>query len=103
MRFETTDGLYAVLADDFCAGFVVEAGEVTLCAPIIRARWDKLYIWLGNGQVRWLGPEPERCVCDLTKGPDIGCLEHGPRCERHGPHPMTVDCVDCLYPDEESS
>ena len=30
------DGLYRVTTSYLCAGFVVEAGEVTRCAPILR-------------------------------------------------------------------
>jgi hypothetical protein len=36
------DGLYRVVTDRFVAGFVIEAGQVTECAPILRrnlARW----------------------------------------------------------------
>jgi hypothetical protein len=32
------DGLYRVTTRYFCAGFVVEDGRVTLCAPILRRR-----------------------------------------------------------------
>jgi hypothetical protein len=32
------DGLYQVTTDRFCAGFVVERGTVTECAPILRKR-----------------------------------------------------------------
>jgi hypothetical protein len=33
-----TDGLYRVVTPHLCAGFVVEGGRVTLCAPILRRR-----------------------------------------------------------------
>jgi hypothetical protein len=39
----------------------------------------------------------DECFCDPAEFPDIGCPDHGPRCEVHGPHPGTVDCVDCIY------
>ncbi len=32
------DGLYQVTTNYLCAGFVVEGGQVTLCAPILRKR-----------------------------------------------------------------
>ena len=32
------DGLYRVTTRYLCAGFVVEDGRVTLCAPILRRR-----------------------------------------------------------------
>jgi len=37
------DGLYQVTTKFFCAGFVVENGQVTACAPILRKR---LSYWL---------------------------------------------------------
>ena len=30
------DGLYRVVTNYLCAGFVIEHGDVTLCAPILR-------------------------------------------------------------------
>lgn len=30
------DGLYAVVTSYLCAGFVVDGGRVTMCAPILR-------------------------------------------------------------------
>lgn len=36
------DGLYRVVTSYLCAGFVVERGKVTRCAPILRA---KLAYW----------------------------------------------------------
>jgi len=42
------DGLYAVVADTWTAGFVVEDGRVTMCAPILRAR---LEYWMGRAQL----------------------------------------------------
>lgn len=38
-----TDGLYRVVTPYLCAGFVVEHGNVTRCAPILRR---KLAYWL---------------------------------------------------------
>lgn len=34
------DGLYRVVTQSFVAGFVVERGKVTTCAPILRRRID---------------------------------------------------------------
>lgn len=34
------DGLYQVTTRYLCAGFVVEGGRVTICAPILRRRLD---------------------------------------------------------------
>jgi hypothetical protein len=33
-----TDGLYRVTTSYLCAGFVVESGRVTRCAPVLRKR-----------------------------------------------------------------
>ena len=35
-----TDGLYRVVTSYLCAGFVVERGEVTQCAPILKRKLD---------------------------------------------------------------
>lgn len=43
MRATIPDGLYQVDRYGICAGFVVENGMVTLCAPILR---KKLYWWM---------------------------------------------------------
>lgn len=32
------DGLYQVTTSYLCAGFVIENGRITLCAPILRKR-----------------------------------------------------------------
>ena len=45
------DGLYRVVTPYFCAGFVVEGGKVTRCAPILRR---KLYYW--KARAVWIGP-----------------------------------------------
>ena len=45
------DGLYRVITTYLCAGFVVERGRVTDCAPILR---KKLSYWLGVAE--WVGP-----------------------------------------------
>jgi hypothetical protein len=37
------DGLYRVTTSYLCAGFVVEGGKVTRCAPIL---WKKLSYWM---------------------------------------------------------
>lgn len=34
------DGLYQVTTSYLCAGFLVENGKVTLCAPILRRRLE---------------------------------------------------------------
>jgi len=44
------DGLYRVCNHRFCAGFVVEVGRVTRCAPILRRRlsfWFQFADWIG--------------------------------------------------------
>jgi len=44
------DGLYRVTTRYLCAGFVVEGGKVTRCAPILRKRlvyWLRLAEWIG--------------------------------------------------------
>ena len=38
-----TDGIYQVVTKYLCAGFVVEGGRVTVCAPILR---KKLAYWM---------------------------------------------------------
>jgi hypothetical protein len=35
---DLADGLYAVVRPTWVAGFVVEGGRVTICAPILRRR-----------------------------------------------------------------
>jgi hypothetical protein len=35
---EMADGLYQVTTGYLCAGFVVEGGRVTMCAPVLRKR-----------------------------------------------------------------
>lgn len=45
------DGLYGVRTSYLCAGFVVEGGRVTLCAPILRRKLD---YWVTVA--RWLCP-----------------------------------------------
>jgi hypothetical protein len=46
-----TDGLYQVVKGNLAAGFVVENGVVTRCAPALRRR---LAYWIK--QARWLCP-----------------------------------------------
>jgi len=41
------DGLYQVTTPSLCAGFLVERGRVTLCAPILR---KKLAYWMTVAQ-----------------------------------------------------
>ena len=43
------DGLYHVTTSYLCAGFVVEGGRVTVCAPILRrklAYWQTVAKWI---------------------------------------------------------
>lgn len=35
-----SDGLYIVVNRNLCAGFVIENGRVTKCAPILRKRFE---------------------------------------------------------------
>lgn len=62
MNIDLPNGFYVVVHDDpqpskrFCAGFVVEDQEVTLCADILRARWTHMPEWLRLGKVRYVGP-----------------------------------------------
>lgn len=37
------DGLYLVTTSYLCAGFLVRGGNVVICAPILRRRFD--YWW----------------------------------------------------------
>lgn len=50
-RVDLPDGLYAVVTDTWAAGFVVDGGAVTMCAPILRRDLGK---WAR--QARWVGP-----------------------------------------------
>lgn len=34
------DGLYRVMYKDICAGFVIECGCITMCAPVLRRKMD---------------------------------------------------------------
>jgi len=47
------DGIYEVTTRYMSAGFVVENGKVTLCAPILRHR---LSYWLSIA--KWIGEVP---------------------------------------------
>ena len=43
------DGLYRVVTTYLCAGFVVEGGKVTICAPILRKKieyWKTVATWI---------------------------------------------------------
>lgn len=42
-----SDGLYRVVTPYLCAGFVIERGRVTLCAPILRRR---LAYWMTRAE-----------------------------------------------------
>jgi hypothetical protein len=51
MSADRADGLYQVTTHYLCAGFVVERGWVTMCAPILRKRltyWQTVAV-LVNG------------------------------------------------------
>jgi len=59
------DGLYRVQTPDFCAGFLVEGGKVTQCAPILRRKigfWLRLAERGGVGNIHleplYSGPRP---------------------------------------------
>lgn len=44
------DGLYRVVTSYLCAGFVIECGAVTMCAPILRrklAYWKTIAVRIG--------------------------------------------------------
>lgn len=44
------DGLYQVTTRYLCAGFLIEGGKVTICAPILARNilyWIKLAVWIG--------------------------------------------------------
>jgi len=43
------DGLYQVITAYLCAGFIVEHGQVTRCAPILRRKlsyWKTKAVWV---------------------------------------------------------
>ena len=45
------DGLYWVTTSYLCAGFVVEGGKITMCAPILRRRieyWKTVAMRVGD-------------------------------------------------------
>lgn len=37
-KIDLPDGIYQIRTKNFCAGFIVEGGYVTACAPILRHR-----------------------------------------------------------------
>ena len=42
--------MYQLTYGSICAGFVVEGGKVTACAPVLRKRiayWRKVATWVG--------------------------------------------------------
>lgn len=47
------DGLYRVEWRGICAGFVVEGGRVTRCAPILRR---KIAFWMNTANRKWICP-----------------------------------------------
>lgn len=45
-----SDGLYQVTTRYLCAGFVVEHGQITRCAPVLRKRlayWQTIAVRIG--------------------------------------------------------
>lgn len=51
LRHELRDGLYRVSTSYLCAGFVVEGGRVTRCAPVLcrnLAYWVKLAAYVAS-------------------------------------------------------
>ncbi len=60
-RTALPDGLYRVETPQFCAGFVVEAGRITSCAPILRRK-------LGH----W-----KRLATPVLRPPDPGQMNYG--------------------------
>jgi hypothetical protein len=42
------DGLYRVTTQYFCAGFVIENGEITKCAPILKR---KINYWITKARL----------------------------------------------------
>lgn len=67
------DGLYEVRTARFCAGFVVEHGRVTRCAPILRR---ELRHWLTQARMTHDGDNrpllPAGRVCRVQDGSTIG-------------------------------
>jgi hypothetical protein len=47
---ELEDGLYQVITPTFCAGFFVEGGAITKCAPILHKR---INYWRTQGKLVW--------------------------------------------------
>jgi len=45
------DGIYQVKTKYLCAGFIVENGSITKCAPILRKKisyWITIAVWIGD-------------------------------------------------------
>lgn len=51
------DGLYAVVQPKWVAGFVIESGRVTMCAPILRRR---LSYWMTVARAVPTSPKDSR-------------------------------------------
>lgn len=93
------DGLYRVTTRYLCAGFVVDGGRVTMCAPILRKR---LTYWMTIAEL-----VPPRIVSSMaTDEPDPATYGEGwyDRIEIEAPKGMappawlTADwmpCMDC--------
>jgi hypothetical protein len=50
-RYKYEDGLYQITTHYLCAGFVIQAGRVIACAPILRRRleyWITIAIRVGD-------------------------------------------------------
>lgn len=76
------DGLYRVVTRYLCAGFVVEEGRVTLCAPILRRN---LAYWRTVAEL-----QDTPSLCDNSPSRDGPCSKeasdgpaHSPRLRRH--------------------
>jgi putative component of membrane protein insertase Oxa1/YidC/SpoIIIJ protein YidD len=44
-------GLYQVTTNYLCAGFIVEAGRIVRCAPVLRqglVYWKTIAVWIGD-------------------------------------------------------
>jgi hypothetical protein len=47
------DGLYRVCYKNICAGFIVENGKVTRCAPILLSKieyWKTIAVWISEAK-----------------------------------------------------
>ena len=66
------DGLYQVVTNYLCAGFVVRSGQVTQCAPILRRKigyWLTLATWICP--VLMLTAAPVKLAWDASTETDV--------------------------------